>query len=176
MATLELSTLTEYLEEEELEAVRHALSEAGTAPLDIDDTAEPILLARDVDDDVFVDFADRVEANDAGADIYLPSDFEDVFEVGEHRFGSAHALLLVLENLREDFFIEDEEEEEESEEPEEGDFEAFDDEDAEGAGSLFGPDEDAAEMKEDQLRHIWKIMNRGARACIQRGLCLVVRS
>ena len=186
MATLELSTLSDKLDEDDL-AVLLAEYETQTdaGPLDIDEVAEQAVLDNGIDDDIFVDFLDKLEANDASADVYLPTDFEEIFEVGELRVGSAHALLLVLENLREDFAAEDEEEPpeaevEEDEEPfvaEDDETLAFEDEeDEEATEGLFGDDESPTEIKEEQLRHIWKLMYQGAKAAIRRGLCLFVHS
>jgi len=174
MATLELTQLAEHLEPDEIEAVHRALRETGSAPLDEDEQAEPVLLDRAIDDDIFVDFADRLEANEASADVYLPSDFEDIIEVADYKIGSAHALLLVLESLREDFFVEDEDEEQEQAEVVDEEFESFD-EDEDEPGGMFGDDEPGTEMKDEQLRHIWKQMHRGAKLAIRQGLCMFIR-
>lgn len=175
MATLELTLLSEHLEPEEIDALKAALHDSGAAPLDEDDTAEPMIIDTEIDDHFFDDFRDRLEANDASADIYLPTDFEDVIDVAEYRVGSAHALLLVLESLREDFFIEDDESDSEEEEAGGDDeFESFDEDDDEPEG-LFGDEESGTEMKDDQLRHIWKQLHRGAKLSIKQGLCMFLR-
>src|SRR6187549_421567 len=103
MATVELSTLSDFLDDDEIGGVKKSLEETGSAPLDIDETAETVVLNAAIDDDIFIDFRDRLEVNEVSADIYLPVDFEDFFEVADYRFGSSHALLLALENLREEF-------------------------------------------------------------------------
>jgi hypothetical protein len=181
MATLELSNLADNFEDDDLDAVRRALAETGAAPLDIDDTAEPMILDHNVDDDVFVDFADRLEANDMNADVYLPVDFEDVIQVGDHRFASAHALILVLDSLREDFFLEEDEETEATEATEatEEDDEVAEEfgygEEEEDSAALFGEDDSTMEVKDEQLRHVWKLLYRGARTAIQKGLCLMIK-
>lgn len=180
MATLELSNLADNFEDDDLEAVRSALAETGAAPLDIDDTAEPMILDHNVDDDVFVDFADRLEANDMNAEVYLPVDFEDVIQVGDHRFASAHALILILDSLREDFFLEEDEAseaaaEEAEEEDEESDDFGYGDDDEEDSAALFGEDDSTMEVKDEQLRHVWKLLYRGARTAIQKGLCLMIK-
>jgi len=177
MATLELTTLSDKLDEDELSTLFEAYQVTGAGPLDIDDVAEQAVLDNGIDDDIFVDFVDKLEANDAAADVYLPSDFEDVFEAGDIRVGSAHALLLVLENLREDFSAEDEEDDdEETEENEDVDPFVEDDDEGffEGEDDGNGGDESGLGMKEEQLRHIWKLMSQGAKAAIRRGLCLFV--
>jgi hypothetical protein len=184
MATLELSTLSDKLDDDELKrllAVYAVQTDGG--PLDIDEVAEQAVLDNGIDDVNFDDFLDKLDANDASADIYLPTDFEEIFEVGELRVGSAHALLLVLENLREDFAAEDEEVEDVEIEEDESVFEVDDDEvleldddDDEGADDLLADEESPVGMKEEALRHIWKMMYQGAKASIRRGLCLFVHS
>lgn len=175
MATLELTLLAEHLDPEEIAAVRAALSDTGAAPLDEDDTAEPVIIDTEIDDHFFDDFRDRLEANDASADIYLPTDFEDVIDVSEYRVGSAHALLLVLESLREDFLIEDDTADTEEEAPQE-DFESFEeDEEEEDDDGMFGDEDTGTELKDDQLRHIWRQLHRGAKLAIRQGLCMFLR-
>jgi hypothetical protein len=171
MATLELGTLSEHLENDQIKALQRALAESGAPALTADDHAETIVLDRDLDDDVLVDFFDRLDANDASADIYLPTDFEEVIEVDGTRVGSAHALILVLESLKEDFFVEEEEEEEEEDE----DFEYEEDEDEEGS-ELFENDDEEVEVKDDRLRHIWRVMHKGAKTSVRKNLCLFVRT
>jgi hypothetical protein len=185
MATLELTTLADHLEDEDLATMEKALAEAGSAPLDIDETAEGVVLDGSLDDAIFTDFLDRLDANEISADIYLPTDFEECFDVADLRIASAHALVVALENMREDFFAEDEQEEageaeedEEDKEENEGeeDYEGLDDDDEDEEEGLFSDDEGAEEIKEEHLRHIWKMMYKGARTAIKKGLCLVVKA
>jgi hypothetical protein len=171
MATLELGTLSEHLENDQIKALQRALAESGAPALSVDDHAETIVLDRDLDDDVLVDFFDRLDANDASADIYLPADFEEVIEVDGMRVGSAHALILVLESLKEDFFVEEEEDEEEEDE----DYEYEEDEDEEGS-EMFENDDEEVEVKDDRLRHIWRVMHKGAKTSVRKNLCLFVRT
>jgi hypothetical protein len=172
MATVELGPLSEHFEVDQIKALGRVLSEAGAPPLSADDHADLVILDRDLDDDVLTDFFDRLDANDASADVYLPIDFEDVLEVDGLRVGSAHALVLVLDSLKEDFFVEEEDDEEESEEEE--DEEYADDE--EEAADLFAEDEDAVELKDERLRHIWRVMHKGAKSAVRKNVCLFVRS
>lgn len=170
MATLELSTLLDHFDQDEIDAVKAAIQEVSSASFDVAEEGESVVLERDIDSDIFVDFQDRLEANDASADIYLPVDFEDVIEVGEHRFGSSHALLIVLENIKEDFFVEDEEEDEEVGDDE--DEYGFDEDETDG---FHADDESPIEMKDEQLRHIWRAMYKGAQSAVRKSLCLYVR-
>ena len=172
MATLELSSLSEHLENDQVKSVQRALVESGAPPLGADDHAETIVLDRDLDDDVLVDFFDRLDANEASADIYLPIDFEDILEVDGLRVGSAHALILVLESLKEDFFVEEEKDEEEEEE----DDDEADDDEEEDAAELFEADEDEVELKDERLRHIWRVIHKGAKTSVKKNLCLFVRT
>ncbi len=169
MASVELCPLSEYLEPDEIKMVRRVLKDAGVS-LEENENSESAVIERNIDDDVFVDFVDRLEANEGAADIYLPSDFEVVLEAAEHKIGSVHALLSVLESLREDFFVEEDEEEDEDEDEEE----AEEDEDELDEEEDVDDDSTTA-MKDEQLRAIWKAMHRGAKLAIQRGLCLFVR-
>ena len=171
MATLELSTLSEHLENDQVKAVQRALAESGAPNMAADDHAETLVLDRDLDDDVLVDFFDRLDANDASADVYLPIDFEEVLEVDGIRVGSAHSLILVLESLKEDFFVEETEEEEEEEEEAE-----YEEEEDEEGGELFESDDDEPEVKDDRLRHIWHVMHKGAKTSVRKNLCLFVRT
>jgi hypothetical protein len=171
MATLELGSLSEHLENDQIKAVQRVLSEAGAPALGPDEHAEATVLDRDLDDDVLVDFFDRLDANDASADVYLPVDFEEVLDVDGLRVGSLHALVLVLESLKEDFFVEEEADEEEEEEEEDVDEE----EDEEGA-DLFEGDDDEPELKDERLRHIWRVMHKGAKTAAKKNLCLFVRT
>ena len=170
MATLELGSLSEHLEVDQIKAVRKALAEVGAPPLPADDHADAAVLDRDIDDDVLTDFFDRLDANDASAEVYLPIDFEDVLDVDGVRIGSLHALILVLESLKEDFFVEEEEDEEEEEE------EAELDDDEEDGSDLFEDDDDEVEVKDERLRHIWRVLHKGAKTGVRKNVCLFVRT
>lgn len=172
MATVELGPLSEHLEADQVKALKRVLSEAGAPPLSADDHADLVVLDRDLDDDVLTDFFDRLDANDASADVYLPIDFEDVLDVDGVRVGSAHALVLVLDSLKEDFFVEEEEDEEDDEEEDE--YEEDDDEDE--AADLFADEDEAVELKDERLRHIWRVMHKGAKTAVRKNVCLFVRS
>lgn len=172
MATLELSTLSEHLEADQIKAIKKALHEASAGALDGDEHAETIVLDRNLDGDVLNDFMDRLDANDAAADIYLPLDFEDVLEVDGLRIGSAEALALVLDSLKEDFFVdEDEDDDDEEDDEERGSLDDEDDEDLDEE-----PDDDDDVVKDERLQHIWKLMAKGVKTATKRGLCLFVRN
>ena len=121
------------------------------------------------------------------ADIYIPLDFEEVVKIGEFKIGSTHALQLVLDNLRDDFFVESDEDDDEEEEDLVGN--EFDVEDSEGDEDDAGLDDMATEFsdgesyghddssdidaKDEQLRHIWKVVHRAAKESIEAKLALV---
>jgi hypothetical protein len=171
MATLELSPLSEHLEADQIKALKKALAEAGAGTLGADDHGETSILDRNIDDDVLKDFMDRLDANDAAADVYLPLDFEDVIEVDGLKVGSTHALALVLDSLKEDFFVEDEDDDEDEEADDEGGDEDEEDEDDE-----YEADDEEDEVKDVRLQHIWKVLAKGTKTATKRGLCLFVRA
>jgi hypothetical protein len=119
-----------------------------------------------VDEDILADFFDQLDANEAACDIYMPGDFEEVIEVAEYRIGSAHALMLVLEEIRDDLF-EDEGDEDDEE---------FGDLDDSGPDQSYGGGggDSVHELKDEHLRVLWKAMHKGARSCVREGTCLFV--
>jgi hypothetical protein len=165
MASIEIGPLSHHLDDEEIVAIEQALEDAEVE-LELDDDADSTLLEAKIDEDILADFFDQLDANEAACDIYMPGEFEEVVEVGEYRIGSAHALLLVLEEIRDELF--EDSDEDEDEEP--GDFED------EGPDQAFGRGggESVHELKDEHLRVLWKSMFKGARSCIREGTCLFV--
>jgi hypothetical protein len=175
MASLELTPLSEHLDDDEIEALASALAETGAGALDVDEDGDPLVLDSALDDDIFADFLDRLEANEASCDIYLPVEFEDAIEVGGQKVGSAQALMLVLESMKEDFFVEDDEDEDEGgEEDELDDFDDLDED--ETAGIYDGGGDGGIELKDEELRKMWRQMYRGAKSAIARRLALFVHT
>jgi len=171
MATLELGSLQDHLDSDQLRALRTALSDAGAPALPADDHADSVVVERDLDDDIVNDFFDRLEANDASAEVYLPIDFEDIIEVGDMRVGSSHALITVLEGLREDFFIDSSDDEDEDDD-EDFDDEALDDDD----DDLFASDDEDTDIGDERLQRVWHAMNKGARSSVRKNVALFVRA
>ncbi len=168
MAALEIGPLSNFFEQEEIAAIDSALDKHGAAPhVDADDDAH--LVAGNLDEDVLADFRDQLEANEAGATVYLPTEFEDVFEAAGYQVGSSHALLLALANMRDDMGID----ENEDENDEEGD----DDTSDTGADAGVGYEEEGSgiDLKDEQMRHMWHAFYKGAHASIDRGLALIVK-
>jgi hypothetical protein len=178
MASLELSPLTEHLEDNEIEELKSHLTDADVASIDLDEEGDVIPIEQEFDDDVFIDFFDQLDANDVACDVYIPVEFEEVFEIGERKIGSAFSLLIVLASMKEDMFVDDEEaEQEETEEAVEDvddeleEFDDYSDEDEE-----FAADDDSSsiEVKDEQMRQVWRSLNRGAKLAISRRLALFV--
>jgi len=175
MATIELAHLSDHLEEDDLEAtIAAVLTECGTSFTSSEEEDSEILEAN-IDDDVFTDFRDRLEANDLDADVYVPIEFEDVVHVGELRVASTQSLRLVLDSLREDFFVEDEEDGETEEDDAEDDFER-DLEDTDEAAGYYADEDGGIEMKDEQLRHVWRSVFRGSRESIERNMPLFLHN
>jgi len=169
MASIELSPILEHLDEDLVQSLEAALADADASPLDVDEDAESVFLDSEIEDDMVAEIMDRLEVNDAAADVYVPPDFEEVFKIKDVRFASAHMLLLVLAEMREELFV-DQEDEDEDEEP--------------GNDHGYGPDEDARnldvddeepfEFKEKQLQHVWRLLQTGAQTCVRRGVCMFI--
>lgn len=169
MASIELGPLSQYLDGEELAAITQAFQEVDIA-LNIDQEVDARLLEGDIDEDIFADFLDRLDAQHASCDIYVPGDFEEVLEAGGYRVGSTHALMLALDEMRDDLASDEEEAEEEAEEDE--DFEEFEDDEDEGR---FGATSSkAVHIQESELRHLWKTLYKGARTCARDSVCMFI--
>ena len=61
----------------------------------------PVIIAKNLDSDVVADFLNRLDAHEASADIYVPAEFDGVVKAGKYKIGSAHALVHVLEEMKE---------------------------------------------------------------------------
>ncbi len=170
MASIELSPIQDHLEEDLVQELEEALADADASPLDVDEDAESILLDSDLEDDLIAEIMDRLEMHDAAADIYVPPDFEEVFEIGDYRIASAHMLTLVLQEMRDELFV-DEDEDDEGLDDADGDYDYGEDE---GAAADDADVEEPFEFKEKQLRHVWRLLHTGARACVKRGVCLFI--
>jgi len=169
MASIELSPIQDHLDEDLVQELEEALADADASPLDVDEDAESILLDSDLDDDLIAEIMDRLEMHDAAAEIYVPPDFEEVFEIGGYHIASAHMLLLVLQEMREELFVDDDDDDDEL-----GDLDEDYDYDSEENGPAEDDAEEPFEFKEKQLRHVWRLLHSGARTCVKRGVCLFI--
>lgn len=153
MAEIEIGPLTDRLSEDEINELRGALERLGAPALPPTDEshARPV---GDVDDEVLTEFLDRLEAHDAACEVYLPVEFDGRVEVADLRVGSAMQLLEVLDEIKDDLAIGDEEEEEEADE--DGD--------------------DYGEVLQTQLRECWRAFYAGCNATLERHLPLHVKA
>jgi len=177
MAALELCPLSTHLEDPEIASIKSELRNADVANVELDEELDPAPLAQNYDDDVFVDFWDQIEANDVACDLYLPLEFEDVLEIDGRRVGSSHALLMVLANIKEDMFLDDEEEEdsEDDEAIDDDELDEFDDYGGGGDDEHFSADDESPiAVKDQQMRGVWRAMNRAAKLSLAQGLALFI--
>ena len=170
MATVELGSLSQHLDDDEVLTIRKALRKHDVTIEDGDH--DTVIVARDLDPDVVADFLDRLDAHDVSADIYLPAEFDGVVKAGKYKVGSAPALVHVLEEMKEELLAEDDEEEEadvDEDDDDDADLDEDDEEDEyEATGSL--------KFKDDQLRGLWKVLFKAASEAADNGSVLFVKS
>jgi hypothetical protein len=145
MAEIDIAPLTDRLNDDEIAELAAHLEKAGAPQLPRADDSAPAHVAEGLDDTALSEFMDRLEGHDTAADIYLPVEFDGIFEVAELRIGSLPLLLEVLDELKDEL----DEEEEESEEDED----TYDDD---------------QKILAEQLRQAWKIFFNGATAALER--------
>jgi hypothetical protein len=163
MATVELGSLSQHLEDDEVSAILKALkrNDVEFSPND----ADTVVVAKNLDDDVVADFLDRLDAHEASADMYLPVEFDGVVKAGNFRVGSAHALVTILEEMKEELLADDDDEEEDDD-----DYEEEDDDDDDDDASR------AIRLKDDQLRALWKLLFKAASDAAAGNAVLFVKS
>jgi hypothetical protein len=169
MTKIELGPLTQFLDDSEIKDLMKALKKLGVGDLPASDEAGG-RVGDDLDEDVFADFLDRLDAEDAAADLYIPAEFDGVVEIAGIRVASSNALLDVLDEIKDDLAVSGDEAEEE----EDDDYEADEDEDAESEEEEEEEDDDLV-LKERQLRLCWKSLHAGATASVERELPLFVK-
>ncbi|MBI4510603.1 MAG: hypothetical protein HY698_13300 [Deltaproteobacteria bacterium] len=170
MANIEIRPLTDRLAEDEIADLHRALQAAGAPKLPKSDEAG-VMVARNIDDDVMAEFLDRLDASDMACDVYLPIELDGRIGAADLQVGSLAQLVEVLDEMRDDLSVgeddEDEEEEEEHEEEEE-----YEDEEEE---ELVDEEEsDELELVEKQLRRLWKDFYQGAHMALERHLPMFV--
>ncbi len=153
MAEIEIGPLSDRLSEDEINELRGALDRIGAPALPQSDEshARPV---GDVDDEVLTEFLDRLEAHDAACEVYLPVEFDGRVEVADLRVGSAMQLLEVLDEIKDDLAIPEDEEEEEPDED----------------------DDEYGEVLQSQLRECWRAFYAGCNATLERHLPLHVKA
>ena len=155
MAEIELSPLSDRLEEDELKTLYKLLEHAGAKWKGSDDAVSHTIAAR-LSEEAMTEFLDRLDAHDVAAEIYLPVEFETNFVVGEYRVASAQALADALEEIKDELDVEDEEDEEVEEEEEEE----------------VDEDEDEGTVISAQLRHIWRLLSDACSESLDKGVPL----
>jgi hypothetical protein len=170
MATVELGSLSQHLEDEEVQLIKKALRKHDVTVVDGDH--DTVIVARDLDPDVVADFLDRLDAHEASADIYLPAEFDGVVKAGNYKVASAPQLVHVLEEMKEELLAEEDEEDEadvDEDDDDDADLDEDDEEDEyEATGSL--------KFKDDQLRGLWKVLFKAASEAADNGSVLFVKS
>ena len=156
MAAIELISLPEHLDSEELDELRAALSEAEAPALPPED-GEPAVIVGRLDSDVLDEFMDRLDGEDAACDLYLPVEFDVTLEVADRRVGSLQKLLDTLEELRDDMGIDEDE----------VDADDIDEDEPEGLNDI--------ELIDAALRQVWHYLRDGADTATDRSLALLVR-
>jgi hypothetical protein len=154
MAEIEIGPLTQRLSDEEIAELAGSLETAGAPRLPRAEDDSPVTLGDTIDEEVMVEFLDRLESHDIACEIYLPVEFDARLEVADLRVGSAVLLLEALEELKDELAIEEDDEDEEDEVDE-------DDDDA---------------ILASKLRDVWRALWEGAQASIERGLPLHIQS
>jgi len=156
MAEIELAPLSHRLDEEEVKQLAKKLKELGVTEFDRGEEQSNHTIASRLSEEAMTEFLDRLDAHDLGADIYLPVEFDGRVTIGDLRVASTQALGDILDEMKEELGVDDEDEGDEDEEEE--------DEDEE--------DEDEGTVIEAQLRHIWHLVADGAAESIDKGMPL----
>ena len=153
MAEIEIGPLSNRLSEDEISELRGALERLGAPALPPTDEshARPV---GDVDDEVLTEFLDRLEAHDAACEVYLPVEFDGRVEVADLRVGSAVQLLEVLDEIKDDLAIGEDDDEAEPDEE----------------------DDDYGDVLQSQLRECWRAFYAGCNATLERHLPLHVKA
>lgn len=162
MSEIELAPLSETLDDDELKTLQKLLEQAGARFAGGEDQTRH-KLARRLDEDAMTEFLDRLEAHDLAADIYIPVEFEGRLQVGDYRIASAQLLVDVLDEMKDELDVVDEDDGDEEDEDED---EEQEDEEEE---------EDESTVIEAQLRHIWQLVSDGCSESIEKNVPLHLR-
>jgi hypothetical protein len=165
MAFFEVGPITQFLDDAEIKALMKSLKKVGLEKLPESDDAGGAV-GDEIDDDVWNDFLDRLEAEDVGADLYLPLEFDGVLDVAGYRVASANTLKDVLDDIKDDLDVDHERD-------------SDDDEDDEDAGSDDDDDDDSDEelrFKERLMKQVWKTLYTGAKHALAKDLPLFVKT
>ena len=159
MSEIELGPVSERLDDEEMKTLGRLLDQAGAKyPLNDENQTSQIIASR-LSEDAMTEFMDRLEAHDIAADFYLPIEFEGRLAVGDYRVASSQTLVDVLEEMKEELAVEEDDEYDDDEDE--------DDEDDD--------DEDEGTVIEAQLRNIWRLVNDACGESVDKGIPLHLR-
>jgi hypothetical protein len=156
MAEIELAPLAHRLDDDEVKLLGKRLKDLGVTDFDRGDDSHGHTIAARLSEEALTEFLDRLDAHDLGAEIYIPIEFDGRVTVGDYRVASTQALLEVLEEMKEELGVDEEDEFADEEEEEE------DEEEEEEDGTVI----------EAQLRHIWQLVADGATESIDKGVPL----
>jgi hypothetical protein len=166
MAKIELGPLSQFLDDGEIKELMKALKKVGVNDLPKSEEAGG-KVGDELDDDVWADFLDRLEAEDVGADLYVPVEFDGVVEVAGLKVASTQVLVDILEDIKDDLDVDPEEdEEEEDDDEEEEEYEEEEEED----------DDEDLRLKERLMKQVWRSLYAGAKSALDRELPLFVKS
>jgi hypothetical protein len=165
MAKIELGPLSQFLDDGEIKELMKALKKVGVNDLPKSDEAGG-KVGDELDDDVWTDFRDRLEAEDVGADLYLPVEFDGVIEVAGLKVASAPVLIDILDDIKDDLDVDPEEDE---------DADDDDDEDEEHEEEEEDDDEDLR-LKEKLMKQVWRSLHTGVKSAVDRELPLFVKT
>jgi hypothetical protein len=167
MAKIELGPLSQFLDDGEIKDLMKALKKVGVSDLPQSEEAGG-KVADELDDDVWTDFLDRLEAEDVGADLYLPVEFDGVIEVAGLKVASTHVLVDILDDIKDDLDVDPEEDEEDSDEDEDEDEDAEEEEEED--------DDEDMRLKEKLMKQVWRSLHTGAKSALERELPLFVKA
>jgi hypothetical protein len=165
MAKIELGPLSQFLDDSEIKDLMKALKKVGITDLPHSEEAGG-KVGDELDDDVWTDFLDRLEAEDVGADLYLPVEFDGVVEVAGLKVASTQVLIDILDDIKDDLDVDPEEDEEDSDD---------DDDEHEEEEEEDDSDEDLR-LKERLMKQVWRSLYAGAKSAIDRELPLFVKT
>jgi len=156
MAEIELAPLSHRLDDDEVKLLAKRLKDLGVAEFDRGEDHSNHTIAARLSEEALTEFLDRLDAHDLGADIYLPVEFDGRVTVGEYRVASSYSLQDVLEEMKEELGVSEDEDYDDEEEEDE------DEEEEEDEGTVI----------EAQLRHIWQLVSDGAEESIDKAMPL----
>ena len=165
MAKIELGPLSQFLDDGEIKDLLKALQKVGVNELPKSEEAGG-KVGDELDDDVWTDVLDRLEAEDVGADLDLPVEFDGVVEVAGLKVASAQVLVDILDDIKDDLDVDPEESEEDDADEDEEEHEEEEEEE----------DDEDLRLKERLMKQVWRSLYAGAKSALDRELPLFVKT